>query len=75
MARALALVLGRDYVVAEDIELLFPSVVMHRMLMATDVVMEGVTGNELAARVWQACAQAAPRPEPTWDAATAAADA
>ena len=32
MARALALVLGRDYVVAEDIEHFFPLVVMHRMV-------------------------------------------
>jgi MoxR-like ATPase len=75
MARALALVLGREYVVAEDIERLFTSVVMHRMVIATDVVMEGVSGNELAGRVWEACVEAAPRPEPTWDAAAAAADA
>jgi MoxR-like ATPase len=76
MARALALVVGRDYVVAEDIERLFAAVVMHRMVVATDVVMEGVSSSELAARVWQACVEAAPRPEPTWDAtAAAAADA
>ena len=71
-ARALALVVGRDYVVAEDIERLFAAVVMHRMVVATDVVMEGVSSSELAARVWQACVEAAPRPEPTWDAAAAA---
>jgi MoxR-like ATPase len=75
MARALALVLGRDYVVAEDIERLFPLVVMHRMVLATDVVMEGLSGRELAERVWEGCVQAAPRPEPTWDTAAATADA
>jgi MoxR-like ATPase len=75
MARALALVLGRDYVVAEDIERLFPLVVMHRMVLATDVVMEGLSGSELFERVWEGCMQVAPRPEPTWDAAAATADA
>jgi len=75
MARALALVLGRRYVVAEDIERLFPLVVMHRMVLATDIVMEGLSGGELVERVWQACVEAAPRPEPTWDVAAATAGA
>ena len=57
MARALALVLGREYVVAEDIERLFPLVVMHRMVLATDIVMEGLSGGELVERVWQACVE------------------
>ena len=48
---------------------------MHRMVLATDVVMEGLSGSELVERVWQGCVQAAPRPEPTWDAAAATADA
>ena len=75
MARALALVLGRDYVVAEDIERLFPLVVMHRMVATADVIMEGLSGDELADRVWQACLAQAPRPEPTWDAEAATAEA
>ena len=75
MARALALVLGRDYVVAEDIERLFPLVVMHRMVATADVIMEGLSGDELADRVWQACLARAPRPEPTWDAEAATAEA
>jgi len=75
MARALALVLGRDYVVAEDIERLFPLVVMHRMVATADVIMEGLSGDELADRVWRACLAQAPRPEPTWDAEAATAEA
>ena len=75
MARALALVLGRDYVVAEDIERLFSLVVMHRMVATADVIMEGLSGDELADRVWRACLAQAPRPEPTWDAEAATAEA
>ena len=48
---------------------------MHRMVLATDIVMEGLSGGELVERVWQACLDAAPRPEPAWDAAAATADA
>ena len=53
VARARALVHGRDYVVAEDIERLFRPVVVHRIVLATEVVLEGATEQGAGQRVAQ----------------------
>ena len=45
------------------------------MVLTTDVVMEGLSGDELVERIWRACLEPAPRPEPTWDAEAATAEA
>jgi MoxR-like ATPase len=66
-ARAWALGHGRDYVVPADVERLFEPVILHRLVLAEELVLEDVDASELAARVWEACLGAAPRPEPDWD--------
>ena len=66
-ARAWALGHGRDYVVPPDVERLFEPVVMHRLVLAEELVLEDVGEAELAVRVWNACLAVAPRPEPDWD--------
>jgi MoxR-like ATPase len=66
-ARAWALSHGREYVVPEDVERLFPPVILHRLLLAEDVIFEDLPEAEIAERVWGACLQKAPRPEPEWD--------
>jgi MoxR-like ATPase len=70
-ARAWALAHGRDYVVPEDVERLFEPVVHHRLLLGEELLVdESVSRDELARRVWEACLESAPRPEPDWDGAT-----
>ncbi len=65
--RAWALLAGRAYATPEDVELLFPAVIGHRLLLSGEALLE--TGPEDAlARVWAACRAVAPRPEPDWDA-------
>ena len=66
-ARAWALGHGRDYVVPPDVERLFEPVVMHRLVLAEELVLEEVGDAELASQVWDACLAVAPRPEPDWD--------
>jgi MoxR-like ATPase len=66
-ARAWALGHGRDHVVPADVERLFAPVVMHRLVLAEELVLEDVDAAELAARVWSTCLEVAPRPEPDWD--------
>jgi MoxR-like ATPase len=70
-ARAWALAHGRDYVVPEDVEGLFEPVVVHRLLLGEELLVdESVSRSELVRRVWEACLERAPRPEPDWDGAT-----
>jgi MoxR-like ATPase len=70
-ARAWALAHGRDYVVPEDVERLFEPVVLHRLLLGEEVLVdENLSRDELVRRVWEACLERAPRPEPDWDGAT-----
>ncbi len=66
-ARAWALGHGRDYVVPADVERLFEPVIMHRLVIAEELVLEEIGDVELAARVWETCLERAPRPEPDWD--------
>jgi len=70
-ARAWALAHARDYVVPEDVERLFEPVVLHRLLLGEEVLVdEDLSRDELVRRVWEACLERAPRPEPDWDGAT-----
>jgi len=64
MARAWALVHGRDYVEPEDVELLFEPVIGHRILFTPgfDAVGRRLTRAEALRQVWERCAAAAPRP-------------
>jgi len=67
MARAWALVHGRDYVEPADVEFLFAPVIGHRLLFAPGF---GVIGHKLGRRdavgqVWERCLAAAPRPSLT----------
>jgi MoxR-like ATPase len=64
MARAWALVHGREYVEPADIEFLFAPVIGHRLLFAPGF---GVVGHKLGrvdavGQVWERCLAAAPRP-------------
>ncbi len=65
--RAWALLDGRSYATPEDVELLFPAVIGHRLVLAGEALLE--TGEaQVLGRVWGACLGLAPRPEPGWDA-------
>ena len=69
VARAWALVNGREYVVAEDIETLFWPVVGHRLVLATDVLMDETRDDTtISAEVLASALARAPRPEPDWEA-------
>ncbi len=69
VCRAWALAHGRDFVTPDDVESLFLPVIAHRIVLAAEVVMdEGIAGEDTSRRVWEACLQRAPRPEPRWDA-------
>jgi MoxR-like ATPase len=67
--RAWALLSGRDFVTPADVERLFAPVVMHRLVLAAEFVVESgdLDRDALARRVWEACAAVAPRPQPGWD--------
>jgi MoxR-like ATPase len=76
MARAWALVHGRDFVAADDIERLFEPVVSHRLVLAPDVVMEEWDAeHRVFSRIFEECLERAPRPEPNWETERAAAGA
>jgi MoxR-like ATPase len=64
MARAWAIVRGREHVEPEDVELLFDAVIGHRLLFAPGF---GVVGHKLRRedalrQVWEHCLAQAPRP-------------
>jgi MoxR-like ATPase len=74
LARAWALVHGRPYVVPEDVEELFTPVLAHRLILDPAIVVdEGLGRAEAAARVFAACLERAPRPQPDWIAEAPAA--
>ena len=66
-ARADALVRGRPFASPEDVERLFVPVIGHRLVVAADVLMQETSEEERNRRVWEACLERAPRPEPDWD--------
>ena len=59
-AQAYALVSGRAYVVPEDVKALIDPVFAHRLLLAPDAAMRGVT----AAEVLAAVVESVPTPAP-----------
>ena len=69
MARARALVEGRDYVIAEDIERLFAPVVGHRLILSADALIgSDASESDLLDGILTACLERVPRPEPHWEA-------
>jgi MoxR-like ATPase len=76
VARGWALVNGREFVVADDIEKLFWPVVGHRLVLAPDVLMDAAQDDaSIRAAVFAACLERVPRPEPDWETETASSDA
>ena len=72
MARARALVEGRDYVIAEDIERLFAPVVGHRLILSADALIgSDASESDLLDSILAACLERVPRPEPNWEAGAA----
>jgi MoxR-like ATPase len=70
-ARAWALLQGRDYVTADDIERLFLPVIGHRLLLTPSFLAEtrNLTSDEALALIRATCFELAPPPEPDWDGA------
>src|SRR4029079_10692292 len=69
IARARALVEGRDYVIAEDIERLFAPVVGHRLILSADALIgSDASESDLLDGILAACLERVPRPEPDWEA-------
>jgi MoxR-like ATPase len=68
-ARAWALLHGRSFVAPEDVEQLFVPVIAHRLVLDPTVLIDDdATGAELGRRVFDACLERAPRPQPDWNA-------
>ena len=59
-AQAYALIAGRGYVVPEDFKALIEPVFAHRLLLAPDAAMRGVTSSEVLRTVVEAVAAPAP---------------
>ena len=75
-ARAWALLHGRHFATPEDVEMLFEPVIGHRLVLAPELVVEhDLTRDEAIRRIFAACVELAPRPEPDWGAEPAAAQA
>ena len=69
MARAWALVQGRTFVVADDVERLFRPVIAHRLILSAEALMGSSEGDgALLDAVLAACIERVPRPEPEWEA-------
>ena len=47
MAKAVAFLNGRDYVVPEDVQAVFAQVIEHRLLLAPEAEAKGVSANKL----------------------------
>ena len=72
MARAWALVQGRTFAVADDVERLFGPVIGHRLILSADALMSSPDDDgAVLASVLAACLERVPRPEPDWDAGPA----
>jgi MoxR-like ATPase len=66
-ARAWALLHGRSFVSPDDVEQLFVPVIAHRLVLdASLLVDEDLSRDEAAQRVFHACVERAPRPQPEW---------
>ena len=66
IARAWALIDGRNYVTPADVELLFLPVISHRIVFAPSFIAESRREGQAAAyeRFWALCLERAPRPAP-----------
>jgi MoxR-like ATPase len=74
--RAWALLHGKAFVVPEDVEALFVPVIGHRLVLAPELVVEDdLSRDEAVQRVFAACMERAPRPQPEWSAEALAAEA
>ena len=62
--RAWALLDGRDHVIPEDVEALFPRILAHRVLFTTPFIAatRNLSRNEVLQRFWECCLELAPRP-------------
>jgi MoxR-like ATPase len=68
LARAWALMHARTHVQPDDVEVLFAPVVGHRLAFDPFALADaGSSFDSLFTRVWEACLERAPRPEPDWD--------
>ena len=75
-ARAWALLHGRHFATPGDVEMLFEPVIGHRLVLAPELVVEhDLTRDEAIRRIFAACVELAPRPEPDWGAEPGAAQA
>jgi MoxR-like ATPase len=75
-ARAWALLHGKAFAVPEDVEALFVPVIGHRLVLAPDIVVEDdLSRDDAVQRVFAACIERAPRPQPNWGAEALAAEA
>ena len=75
-ARAWALLHDRHFAVPEDVEALFVPVIGHRLMLASELVVEtDLSRDEAVQRVFGACKERAHRPEPAWGAEARAAEA
>ena len=68
-ARALALIRGRDYVLAADIEALVRDAFRHRLVLSYQALAEEVTADQVLDEVLESVAHAADRPRPAAPAA------
>ena len=68
-ARAWALLHGRDYVTADDVDRLFLPVLGHRLVLTPQFLVETreLSRDDALERIKDACLALAPRPEPDWD--------
>jgi MoxR-like ATPase len=68
-SRAWALLHGRAYVEAEDVDELFLPVLRHRIIFRPAFLAEtrALSGAQVMERFRQLCFEKAPRPEPDWD--------
>ena len=68
MARAWALVNGRTFVIADDVERLFEPVIGHRLILSAEALMSSAEGDgALLDAVLAACLERVRRPEPDWE--------
>jgi MoxR-like ATPase len=72
MSRAWALVQGRTFVVAEDVERLFGSVIGHRLILSAEALMSSTEDDgAILDSVLATCLERVPRPVPDWESGTA----
>jgi MoxR-like ATPase len=75
-ARAWALLHGKAFAVPEDVEALFVPVIGHRLVLAPDIVVDDdLSRDDAVQRVFAACIERVPRPQPEWGAEALAAEA